>query len=320
MDIICKRLCRVVLTAALGLLGALPAHADCTATSPRPATIGMVTSFAVKNQLQSTSSPDSGISCGGALPALLGPGNTIYGTLSAANNGTLIGPTGDRIPYTLYADKNHTAGLNFGTRYDWETTQFLNLLGIGGPSAPFPLYAVTSMGSNVAAGIYTDMLTINWSWRVCGGIGLLGLCLGRNEGSSTVAVPVTLIVTNECMISARDVSFGAAPTVSSFVPVNGSLSLTCTKEMVYTVGLSPSNHGATSGRRQMASGANRLQYDLYSAGGNTMWGQVADRVNSAGAADGQSSQQFPYVARIYPDQATPPVGTYTDSVIADVRY
>ena len=72
--------------------------------------------------------------------------------------------------------------------------------------------------------------------------------------------------------------------------------------------------------RQMASGANRLQYDIYGSGGGTVWKQATNRVNSPGAADGQSTQPFPYTARIYTDQPTPPIGTYTDSVIVDVRY
>ncbi|MCA8089370.1 spore coat U domain-containing protein [Burkholderia anthina] len=311
---------RIVLTAALGLLAPLQAHADCAAASPLPAAFGPVTSFDVRNQAQSTSSSNSGVTCGGALAAFLVIGNHIYGTISSATGGKMVGPTGDTIPYTLYADKNYTTQLNPGTQYDWASTQFLSFLGLGGgSSAPLPLYLRTTIGSNVAAGTYTDMLTINWSWHVCSGIGVI-VCLGWSNGSTIVTVPVTLTVSNDCMINAPNVSFGAAPTVASFAPVNGSLSLTCTKGMVYTVGLSPGNNAAANGRRQMASGANRLQYDLYSAGGSTVWGQATNRVSSPGAADGQSVQAFPYVARIYTDQPTPPVGTYTDSVIVDVRY
>ncbi|KWF16656.1 spore coat U domain-containing protein [Burkholderia pseudomultivorans] len=320
MEIMCKLLRRIVLTAALGLLAPLHAHADCTTSTPMPAAFGTVTSFAVKNQAQTTSSVNSGVSCGGALAALLVIGNYINGTIASANGGKLTGPTGDAIPYTLYADKDYSTQLNPGQTYNWASTQFLSFLGLGGGSSvPLPLYLRTSIGSNVAAGTYTDMLTINWNWHVCGGIGIV-FCIGWNDGATTVTVPVTLTVTNDCMINAPDVSFGAAPTVSSFAPVSGSLSLVCTKGMVYTVGLSAGNNAAASGRRQMASGANRLQYDLYSAGGSTVWGQATNRVNSAGAADGQSTQQFPYAARIYPDQATPPIGTYTDSVVVDVRY
>jgi spore coat protein U-like protein len=43
-------------------------------------------------------------------------------------------------------------------------------------------------------------------------------------------------------------------------------------------------------------------------------------VSSGGPADGLSIRQFPYVAKIYVDQVTPPVGTYIDNVIVDVRY
>jgi spore coat protein U-like protein len=51
-----------------------------------------------------------------------------------------------------------------------------------------------------------------------------------------------------------------------------------------------------------------------------IWGDTSNRVSSAGAADGLSTQNFPYTASIYTDQATPPTGTYTDTVQVDVRY
>ncbi|AXK63790.1 spore coat U domain-containing protein [Burkholderia sp. IDO3] len=319
MKTIRKLLRRVALTALLALLVPLQAHADCTAASPMPAAFGTVTSFVVKNQAQSTSSSNIGLSCSGALATFLVVGNYINGTISSANGGVLTGPTGDKITYSIFADKNYSTQLNFGQTNNWASTQFLNFIGIGGGSVSLPLYLRTGVGANVAAGTYTDTLTINWSWHVCSGIGII-VCIGWTDGSTSVTVPVTLTVTNDCLINAPDVNFGAAPTVASFAPVNGSLSLTCTKGMVYTVGLSPGNNAAANGRRQMASGANRLQYDIYGSGGGTVWKQATNRVNSPGAADGQSTQPFPYTARIYTDQPTPPIGTYTDSVIVDVRY
>jgi len=320
MKIIDKLLRGIALTIVFGLFGSLNVHAQCSTSSTTPAAFGTVTSFAVKNQAQTTSSTNAGVTCNGALAAILVVGNTIKGTITSANNGKLVGPTGDAIPYTLFADKNYSTQINFGATNDWASTQFISFLGFGGGSAvPLPLYLRTVIGSNVAAGTYTDTLTINWNWHVCAGIGLI-LCIGWNDGSATVTVPVTLTVTNDCTINAPNVNFGTAPTVSSFTPVNGRLSLTCTKGMAYTVGLSPGSNAAANGRRQMVNGANRLQYDLYSAGGGTVWGQTINRVNSPGAADGQSVQAFPYTARIYTDQPTPPIGAYTDSVIVDVRF
>ncbi|MNP86149.1 hypothetical protein D3C76_1862130 [compost metagenome] len=39
-----------------------------------------------------------------------------------------------------------------------------------------------------------------------------------------------------------------------------------------------------------------------------------------GAGTGTGSQVFNYNAKVYSDQATPPAGTYLDSVILDVQF
>ncbi|PAJ77991.1 Csu type fimbrial protein [Burkholderia ubonensis] len=313
--------CRTIATTAVmvGLLGARHAYAGCEAANPVSAGFGTVASFDVANRAQSTSSTNIGLSCGGGLATLLVIGNSINGTITSANGGKMTGPNGDAIPYSMFADDKHQISLAFGLPTNWASTQLISILGLGGKSVPLPLYLRTNPGSNVAAGTYSDTLTIRWDWHVCSGIGFI-FCIGWDDGSASKIVSVTLTVANDCTIDAPDVSFGAAPTVATFASVNGSLSLTCTKGMIYSVGLSPGNHAAANGRRQMASGANRLQYDLFGGGGSTAWGQSSNRASSAGAANGASTQQFPYVARIYTDQATPPVGTYTDSVIVDVRY
>ncbi|MCA8293489.1 spore coat U domain-containing protein [Burkholderia sp. AU30198] len=307
--------------AMAAVLAPSAAYAGCTVTPANGASFGTVTSFAALNQAQSTSTTNSGLTCSGALLSLLQVGDQIDATITSANGGQMTGPTGDAIPYTIFADSAYSVVLNRGQQYNWFSGALLNLLGIfGGPAASLPLYFRTSTNSNVAAGVYTDTLTINWTWNYCAGIGILGICLGRDQGSGVSTFQVTMTVTNDCTITAPDVSFGAAPTVSSFQPVSGSIALTCTKGMIYTVGLSPGNNAAGNGRRQMASGANRLQYDLFAGGGATVWGQASNRVAGSGPADGTSVNTMPYVARIYNDQATPLVGTYTDSVIVDVRY
>ncbi|VWB63488.1 lipoprotein [Burkholderia arboris] len=312
---------RAAFVALIATIAPIPAYADCTTANPSPAAFGSVTSLNLSSQQQSTSSPSAGLSCGGALFAFLVSGNAINGTITSANGGKLRGAAGDAIAYTMFADKNYSQPLNFGQLYNWADTQFVSFLGLGGGSSvALPLFFRTALGSNVAAGTYTDTLTIAWNWHVCSGAGFGSFCLGWNDGQNTATFPVTLTVTNDCTITAPDVNFGSAPTVASFAQVNGSLSLTCTKGMTYTVGLSPGSHAAANGRRQMTSGTNVLQYDIYAANGGTIWGQATNRVGSGGAADGTAVQTFPYVARIYTDQSTPPVGSYTDSVIVDVRY
>ncbi|SMF99759.1 Csu type fimbrial protein [Burkholderia singularis] len=305
---------------ALTMLGPLRAiAADCSLVAATPASFGSVTSFNVASQPQSTSTTNVGMTCPGAFLGLISLGNRISGTVMSANGLKLVSSTGDSIPYSLYQDSSYSKQITLGTTYDWYSTQWISIGGSASSSSALPLYFRTAPGSNVAAGTYTDTLTINWDWHVCTGIAIL-ICLGWSNGSGSTVVPVTLTVTNDCVIVAPNVNFGSAPSVGSFQAVTGNLSLTCTKGMVYTVGLSPGANPAANGRRQMANGTNRLQYDIYSSGGSTVWGQATNRVGSGTAANGQAAQQFPYTAKIYTDQSTPAVGTYTDSVIIDVRY
>jgi spore coat protein U-like protein len=126
-------------------------------------------------------------------------------------------------------------------------------------------------------------------------------------------------VTNDCSITAPDIQFGSAPLLAGFAARSQNIGLLCTKGLVYTVGLSPGAN-ASGGRRRMASGANRLQYDIFKPDA-TVWGATgAARAAGAGIADGLATQLMPYTARIYTDQPQPAAGTYTDSVVVDVGF
>jgi spore coat protein U-like protein len=305
---------RLVLALGLGLLAMGAAQAQCTTGTSTPVSFGTLTSFVVDSTQQTSTTPNAGISCGNGGISLVS-NNHIFGTPTSASGGFLVGPTGDKVPYLVYAST--TIQIPFGTQYDWGTG---GLLILGSTPTPIQLWVKTVPGANVASGTYTDTLTLSGSWSICTGIGAFGVCLGTSTGNYSLPISISLAVTNDCVITAPDISFGSAPVPSAFAPVSGNLSLVCTKGMSYTVGLSAGVNPAANGRRQMASGANRLQYDIYSSGGAIVWGDATNRVGSPGAADGTSAQAFPYQASIYTDQPTPPVGTYTDMVIINVRY
>jgi spore coat protein U-like protein len=316
----CLKCCVTVGTASLLFcLGSLDAQAQCAVTPANSASFGTVTSFTVRAASQSTSTPNSGLTCSGAVIGQVA-GDQINMTASSQNNRGLRSSMGDAIPYEIYADANATTQIDPGTNINWASGQFRNALSVfRGPSQSLPLYFRTVPGSNVAAGIYTDTVTLNWGWNYCRSRSLLG-CSARGQGSGTSTFTLTLVVTNDCTIAAPNISFGAAPNPASFSPVTGGIAVTCTKGLTYTVGLSGGSFRAANGRRQMASSGGRLQYDIFNSGGATVWGQDTNRVSSVRAADGSSVQQFPFVAVIYADQATPPVGTYADTVVIDVRY
>ena len=140
---------------------------------------------------------------------------------------------------------------------------------------------------------------------------------------------MNMTVSNDCVITAPNISFGSAPVISAFATVTGqTINLACTKGSAYTVGLSDGQHPVSAGgRRQMISGSNYLAYDIFKSAGSTRWGSVGSARRSSTDAEvnpgnglGTGSQIFNYNARIYTDQSTPPAGTYIDNVVLDVGF
>lgn len=317
----------------LMVLGLLPcqAWALCSVTSTVPAGFGTVSSILVRTTSQSASTTNAGLACTGSLLSLLATTDHFYAVITSSQTG-LLGPTGDVIGYTIYANNSTSYPIARGVQFDFARNSLVDLLGLLGSSTvakSVPLYLGSITGSNVAAGIYTETLSIAWSWNYCSGIGLLGICLGRDIGSGTASLTVNLTVANDCVITAPNISFGSAPVISAFATVTGqTINLACTKGSAYTVGLSDGQNAlSVGGRRRMISGSNFLAYDIFKSAGTTRWGSVgaarrasSDAEVNPGNGMGTGSQVFNYNARIYTDQATPPAGTYVDNVVLDVGF
>jgi len=306
------------------------AWALCSVTGTTPVAFGSVSSIAVRTTSQSSSTVNGGLSCTGSLLSLLTTNDHFWATVTSSQSG-LLGPTGDVIGYTIYANNSTSYPLTRGTAYDLARNGIIDALGLLGSVVPksVPLYLGTTIGSNVAAGVYTETLSIFWNWNYCSGIGALGICLGRDTGSGTATLTVNLTVANDCTITAPNISFGSAPVVSAFTPVSGqTINLACTKGSAYTVGLNDGqNPLGVGGRRRMISGSNYLAYDIFKSAGTTRWGSVGSARRASSDAEinpgnglGTGSQVFNYNAKIYTDQSTPPAGTYLDNVILDVGF
>ena len=310
----------------LGLLcclAAFEAKAGCTVAGvASPASYGPISSTLVRTAAQSTSSSNAGLTCTAGGISLLGE---VYfkATITSSNSG-MVGPTGDVIAYTIYASNSIAKPITRGQAFDFSSN---GLLGATAPSM-IPLYFTTA-ANNVAAGVYTETLNVRWDWSYCTGLGVLGICLGYDTGSNKIStLTVSMTVANDCTISAPSISFGSAPVVSAFSTVSQTVSVNCTKGSAYTVGLGDGTHPVSvGGRRQMMSGGNYLAYDIFQSAGTTRWGSVGAARRASSTAEvnpgnglGSGSQIFNYNARIYTDQATPPAGTYTDSVVLDVSF
>ena len=310
----------------LGLLcclAAFEAKAGCTVAGvASPASYGPISSTLVRTAAQSTSSSNAGLTCTAGGISLLGEAY-FKATITSSNSG-MVGPTGDVIAYTIYASNSIAKPITRGQAFDFSSN---GLLGATAPSM-IPLYFTTA-ANNVAAGVYTETLNVRWDWSYCTGLGVLGICLGYDTGSNKIStLTVSMTVANDCTISAPSISFGSAPVVSAFSTVSQTVSVNCTKGSAYTVGLGDGTHPVSvGGRRQMMSGGNYLAYDIFQSAGTTRWGSVGAARRASTTAEvnpgtglGSGSQIFNYNARIYTGQATPPAGTYTDSVVLDVSF
>lgn len=297
------------------------AAAACQSVATVNAAFGTHTSFTIKNASQQTSTTSAGVRCSGALLSVLQSGDHVYLTITSSNGG-LKGPTGDIVQYTVYGDSSTSYPITPSVQYDYASGALINLLGLfGGPAVTIPMFFRTVTGANVAAGTYSDTLTLSWSWNYCTGIGAFGICLGRDIGSAVVSLQVSVVVQTACQMTTPDVNFGSAPTVRAFSAITQNISVLCTKgTSSYSVGVNSGQH-ASGGRRQMTSGGNALQYDIFKPSSSAVWGSAGgDRLNNSGTADGVNTQAYQYSAVIYTDQQTPAVGHYTDTLVVDVSF
>ena len=112
------------------------------------------------------------------------------------------------------------------------------------------------------------------------------------------------------------------PTVTIFtsdVLGQSALTVTCTTNAPYWVSLD-NGQNALSGQRRMRSGANYIDYDLYSDSGRTLrWGLTKD-VDTVSGLGVNTGKQLPVYGKVPKPAATPPFGNYSDLIIATVNF
>jgi spore coat protein U-like protein len=151
-------------------------------------------------------------------------------------------------------------------------------------------------------------------------------------GTQTANLAVSASVASNCTISTVAVAFGAYdPVVANAVAAlngNGSITIACTKGSIPTLKL---DLGAnfTGSVRRMASGAERLPYELYQPPTNvagaacgaltTVWGTVGGAILTTVAAPGKAARTYNVCGSV-PGGADVAVGAYADTVIATVTF
>jgi spore coat protein U-like protein len=124
-----------------------------------------------------------------------------------------------------------------------------------------------------------------------------------------------------CAVTATDLDFGTYSSQNSS-PQTGTtlLRTTCTPNTTYNVGLNEgTSPGATVNQRKMVSGAQTINYQLYSDSAHSkIWGNTAgtDTVTGVGTGLAQDHTVFGSV----PASQVVPAGNYGDTITVRIYY
>jgi spore coat protein U-like protein len=305
------------------------AHAVCS-TAAGNVNMGTISSLA----LQTTTTGNfgaAGISCNGGLSLLSGAYLRVM--LDTASLNLTNGPYS--VPFTISTTQNGAPLQNGVTA----SVSALTVLSLGGGSTGLALYFTVPMGPNVQAGTYTGTVNLRWYYAICES-GVLGACawdrtpglvqncasvLGvifctdpTNWGSGVLtSATLTLVVTKSCLINTAtlDVDFGTKALVNQFTKFTQTVNVTCTNNEGFSVSFdSGANYSAPW--RQMASGANRMRYNLYQPNTTVIW-SATQPMTFLGTGLGQN---FTFDAAVDATQNNVPSGNYQDNVIMTLTY
>jgi spore coat protein U-like protein len=161
-------------------------------------------------------------------------------------------------------------------------------------------------------------------------LGALGLgTQNANAGTATSSFTVTADVVASCTISTTGISFGNYdPVVTNHttpLDANGTVTVACTNGAVTTIGMDQgANQSGTSTAaaplRQMASGSNKVRYDLYQDTlHTTVWGDIGGASAKSYTSTGMAGTTFTIYGRMGAGQDAV-TGSYTDTVTATIQF
>ncbi len=132
--------------------------------------------------------------------------------------------------------------------------------------------------------------------------------------TSTGTLNVTASIGTTCTVGNVSIGFGTITTASA-VTTTGNLQVSCSNGLTYSLDLDPGvNPAAANANRQLANGANRLGYNIYTTNTfTTVWGSAMSGGTSQSFTGTGSNQVITAYLKV-PIQTAPPAGLYTDTV------
>ncbi len=309
----------------LMLLPWQPAHAlSCSATLSA-VDFGSIDVLSSSNPLD-TSSGTVTISCSrGLLESIgsvtaclnLGAGS---GGLTSDQSARQLASGSNRLRFNLYSDPALTMPWGSATVFTAQGPQryvlSLPILQFNDSVSDTLYGSISGSQSGVAVGSYSSSFSGS-SAELRYGAGNVP-CAGL-PSSSTTTFAVNATVVPNCTISATTLDFGSTGSqFSSNLDVGSSINTICTRDAAYQIALdNGSNYSAPN--RRMASGANRVNYDLYrDAARSQRWGSSLGSDTLSGIGTG-STTTTPVYGRV-PVQSGLVIGSYTDTIVATISF
>jgi spore coat protein U-like protein len=152
---------------------------------------------------------------------------------------------------------------------------------------------------------------------------LLGLTAPAWAATATTTFAVSGTVVPTCNVSAANLSFGTSipSPINSNVDAQSNITATCSSGTPYTVALSAGNGAAaTFASRKLTSGANTLNYALFTnAGRTTVWGDGSAGSSTFGSMGSGAAQAIPVYGRILSGQSVA-TGAYSDTIVVTLTF
>lgn len=152
-------------------------------------------------------------------------------------------------------------------------------------------------------------------------LALITLSTAGYGATTTSTFQVQITIQASCtIVSTATLNFGTQGVLAANVDQTSTLQVQCTNTTPYNIGLDAgTGSGATVAVRKMTSGANTINYSLYTdIGRTTVWGNTIG-TNTVAATGNGASQSYTVYGRV-PPQTTPAPATYTDTITVTVTY
>ena len=148
-----------------------------------------------------------------------------------------------------------------------------------------------------------------------------GLALAA--GSKTTEIGVSASVASNCLVSTPSTGLGFGvydPTSGTDNTASTSFKVKCSKNAIYTIGLSKGVGTSETARSMALSGELAMEYAIYSDSARTTnWGVTAGAPSGTGSGLNTENEIMVY-GTIGKKQYNVGVGAYADTVIATVSY